>query len=195
MADKNKIKYNLKNTHYAKQVTSEDGVITYETPVSIPGSVSLALDAQGEISHFYADGIDYYTSSSNNGYEGDLEVALIPESFRKDILGETLDSKNVLVESADDKMEKFALLFEFSGDKKAVRHVLYNCTATRPSIESQTKEETIDPGTETITISATPRPDNNRVKAKTGDGVDEGTYAGWYKSVYEPAAGAVEQSA
>lgn len=31
--------------------------------------------------------------NNNCGYDGDLELALIPESFRTDVLKETLDSK------------------------------------------------------------------------------------------------------
>lgn len=183
----NKVKYNLKSTHYAVQTTGEDGAITYATPVAIPGSVSISLDAQGDISKFHADGMTYYQAAANNGYEGDLEVALLPESFRTDVLGEELDSKKVLIENADAKQVKFALLFEFDGDEKAIRHVLYNCTATRPSVESQTKEESIEPVTETLTISATPLANGN-IKAKTGDTTDEETYKNWYQAVYETPA-------
>lgn len=183
----NKVKYNLKNVHYATQTTGEDGAITFAKPAPIRGSVSIALDAQGDISKFYADGITYYQAAANNGYEGDLEVALLPENFRTDVLGETLDGKKVLIENADAKQAAFALLFEFDGDEKAIRHVLYNCSATRPSVESQTKEESIEPVTETLTISATPLPDG-RIKARTGDTTDEATYTGWYDKVYETVA-------
>ncbi len=181
----NKVKYNLKNTHYAKITTDDTGVITFSTPVPFPGSVSISLDAQGDITPFYADGIVYYKSAANNGYEGDLEVALVPEGFRTDILGETLDSKKVLIENSESNGSTFALLFEFSGDEKAIRHVLYNCVSTRPSLESQTKEDTVEPVTETLTISATPLANGN-VKAKTGNETDPTTYNSWYSAVYEP---------
>lgn len=63
--------------------------------------------------------------------------------------------------------------------------MLYNCSASRPSIESETKEDTIEPGTETLSITADPRSDG-LVKARTGDGTDQQAYANWYKSVYTP---------
>ena len=75
----------------------------------------------------------YSRSVSNNGYSGDLEIALIPEWFRTDILKEELDKNGVLVENSKiAEMEKFALLFEFDGDAKCIRDVMYNCTASRP---------------------------------------------------------------
>lgn len=186
----NKVKYNLKNVHAAVLTETEtNGVKTfsYGTPKAIPGAVSIALDAEGESSPFYADGIVYFRSVTNNGYSGDLEIALIPEWFRTEVLQEELDSKGVLIEkSTNAESTKFALLFEFDGDVNAIRHVLYKCTASRPSIESETKEDTIEPGTEKLSITADPRSDG-LVKARTGDEVDQTTYQNWYKSVYVSA--------
>ena len=186
MADKsNKVKYNLKNAHYALLTVAEDGSVTYGTPVSLPGSVSLSLDANGEPENFYADGIAYYVINNNMGYEGDLELALIPESFRTDVLNEKLDSKGVLIENSDVELASFALLFEFDGDVKHIRHVMYNCSASRPGIEGKTNEDTKEVQTETLTIKATPL-SSGIVKAKTGNTTDEATYNNWYKTVYVP---------
>ena len=183
----NKIKYNLKKVHVAILTKDGQGGFTYGTPVALPGAVSLSLDAEGETTPFYADGVVYFRSTTNNGYSGDLEIALITDWFRENVLQETKDSKNVFIETSDNiEPVYFALLFEFDGDQKAIRHVLYNCTvSTRPTMESSTKEDTIEPGTETLSISADPREDG-LVKAKTGDDTDATTYQNWYQAVYLP---------
>ena len=115
----NKVKYNLKNVHAAKLTETVTGGVTsysYATPQAIPGAVSISLDAEGDSSPFYADGIVYFRSYANNGYSGDLEIALIPEWFRTEILKETLDTNGVLVERSNNaESVKFALLFEFDG--------------------------------------------------------------------------------
>ena len=168
---KNKVKYNLKNVHAAKLTKNGDGTFSYATPQAIPGAVSLSLDAEGESSPFYADGIVYF---------------LIPEWFRTEILKEVKDSKGVLVETnTNTESVYFALLFEFDGDAHAIRHVMYNCTASRPSIESETKEENIEPVTETLSLTADPREDG-LVKSRTGDDTDSATYQNWYSAVYVP---------
>jgi len=193
MAEKsNKVKYNLKNTHYALLTIAEDGTVSYGTPTAIPGSVSISLDANGEPENFYADGIAYYVINNNMGYEGDLELALIPESFRTEILKEELDSKGVLIENAQVELKSFALLFEFDGDQRHIRHVLYNCAASRPGIEGKTNEDSRKVQTETLTIKATPL-SSGVVKAKTGNTTDTTVYNDWYKAVYMPAAAETEE--
>lgn len=183
----NKVKYNLKNAHYALLTYGANDTPTYGTPVPMPGSVSLSLDAEGEPENFYADGIAYYVINNNMGYEGDLELALIPESFRTDVLKESLDANGVLVENANSEIAPFALLFEFDGDQKHIRHVLYNCSASRPGIEGKTNEDEKEVQTETLTIKATPLADG-KVKAKTGNTTNNTAYNGWYNAVYLPTA-------
>lgn len=195
MADKaNKVKFNLKNAHYALLTLGEDGSPTYGTPVPMPGSVSISLDANGEPENFYADGVAYYVINNNMGYDGDLELAMIPESFRTDVLCEQLDSKGVLIENADAELAAFALLFEFDGDQKHIRHVLYNCSASRPGIEGKTNEDSKEVQTETLTVKATPL-SNGVVKAKTGNTTDATVYTNWYKAVYMPTTDSAPQKA
>lgn len=161
----NKIKFGLKNVHYAT-ITDTDGVITYGTPKRIPGAVSLVLNPKGEKSEFYADDMAYFVQTANQGYEGTLEIALIPDEFRIDVLKDKVDKNGWLFENAEAVSVPIALLYEFSGDAKATRHVNYNVTVARPSVEGGTKTATIEPKTETLNITAAPAPDTRDVKGR-----------------------------
>ena len=179
----NKVKFNLCDVYYALLEKNTETTAEYATPVRLPGAVSLNLDPEGEQEPFFADGIEYYILSNNMGYTGDLELALIPESFRTDVLKETNDNNQVLIERDDVEFARFALLFRFDGDKKQIRHVIYNCTVSRPKIESKTNEESKEVQTETLNITARPLR-MGLVKAKTGNGTAPNTYDNWFKSVY-----------
>lgn len=179
----NKVKFGLKNAHYAV-ITEVDGVITYGNPVRLPGSVNLTLSPSGDSVQFYADDITYYEDNTNNGYEGSLEVAIVPDSFKIEVLGYTRDANGAIIENADAKAKKFALLYEFDGDAHKVRHVDFYCTAARPNIDGSTKTNTKEPKTETINITARPRPDTYDVHAKLDQGMDG--YDTFFTSVYEP---------
>lgn len=187
MADSNKIKYGIKNVFYAVGTIAADNSATYTTPVALPGAVSLSLEPQGDTSPFYADNIVYYTSVANNGYEGDLELAKVPDSFLTDVLGYTADTNSVLYEDANAPVVHFALIFEFEGDAHAKRHVMYNCTAARPSVSGSTKEESIEPQTETITITATTIRALDKDIVKASCTPSESTqYNAWNTTVYIP---------
>lgn len=150
----NKVKYGLKNVYYAViTAESEAGVPTYGTPVHIPGAVNLSLDAEGDQNIFRADNIDYYVTNSNNGYSGSLEMALLPDHFRAAVLGEATDANGMIYEDQDAAPVPFALLFQFEGDKKATRHVMYKCIASRPSVASETTDTTIEPVTEEMDLT------------------------------------------
>lgn len=188
----NKIKYGLKNVHYAIGSLQTNGSMTYSTPVPFPGAVSLSLEPQGDNSPFYADNIVYWVGASNTGYQGDLEIARVIDSFKKDVLGMINDGKSVLVEDANAPAVHFALLFQFEGDDKATKHVMYNCTATRPSAAGNTKAESVEPQTESVTITATSvynaTLDADIVKAEANGDSDSTTYSSWFNAVYLPTA-------
>lgn len=175
---KNKVKFNIKNVHWAKKI--EEG---YATPIALPGAVSISLSPQGELTPFYADGVKYYTASSNNGYEGDLEVALIPDEFLQEILGEIIDENKVMFENANNEVSDFALGFDIDGDVRTTRFWFYNCTATRPNTESSTNQESKEPTTDTLTISCAPGIDG-LVRAKTTAETTQNIHDDWFKNVY-----------
>lgn len=189
MADSNKIKYGLKSVHYAVATIAADNTATYDTPVAINGAVNLSLDPQGETSPFYADNIAYYTAVSNNGYEGDLEIAKVPESFKKDVLGFKEDANGVLYEDANAPVVHFALMFQFEGDVNATRFVMFNCVAARPTVAGATKEDAIEPQTETLELTISSINVNGEDVVQAYATAGSTAYNGWFSDVYEITAG------
>lgn len=191
-ATQNRIKYGLKNVYFAKATLAADGSATYDTPVAFPGAVSLSLAPEGDRTPFYADNIIYYISSANNGYTGSLEMARITDQFKTDILGFVKDNKNIIYEDVEAEPVHFALIFQFEGDQKATRHVLYNCVAARPNTDGSTKNESIEPQTETVDLTAASiyvaAIDKNIAKAETTVDTATADYDSFITAVYQPAA-------
>ena len=184
----NKVKFGLSNVHIAK-ITETDGVISYGAPFAMPGAVSLTADAEGETTPFYADNIKYYIATSNQGYTGDLEVAMLAREFLTEILGQVEDANGALFESADDINARFALMGEIDGDAKKRRFVYYDCTATRPSAEMNTTEESKEPQTDTISITMSPRSTDRAVKAVIEPNEEnQAVYDTFFTKVYEKDA-------
>jgi len=147
----NKIMFGLEKVHVA--FTNATG---YDAPTAIPGAVNLSLSAEGDTSTFYADNIAYFQMTSNNGYTGDLEMALVPDTVLADMLGWEIDDNGMLVEVADGIQKEFALLFEVKGNAKNKRYVYYNCKASRPAQEHGTKTESVEPNTQTLSLTVSP---------------------------------------
>lgn len=182
----NKVQYGLKNVHYAT-VTVGTNSVTYGTPVAWPGAVNLSLSAEGDTNIFYADNIAYFTAISNNGYSGDFESAMIPDTFKTDIMGETVGTgakSGMYYEHSDIQPKAFALLFEFDGDANATKYVLYNCKMSRPDIESSTTEDGIEVQTVSGEITASPRAFDSVVKAQCANTAST-AYSSWYSTVQE----------
>ncbi|MDF2591398.1 MAG: hypothetical protein K0S75_864 [Clostridia bacterium] len=178
---KNKVKFGLKNAHYAV-ITELNGVVTYGTPKPIPGAVNLVQNPVGDPVLFHADDIEYFNEDTNNGYDGSLEMALIPDDFRVDVFGDEIDANGALIENADAKPNKIALMYEFTGDVNKIRHVNYNVKVSRPNIDGSTKTNTKEPKTETMNIAVRPAVDTSNVKAKLEQ--DKTGYDTFFTAVY-----------
>ena len=183
----NKIVYGLSNVHVWPIVsTSDAGVPTYGTKIKMPGAVSMSLDAEGSSDPFYADDVVYYQGTANNGYSGTLTIADLVDAFLVNVMGETIDSNGAHIENSNTEPKEFAMAFEFKGDQKKRRHLFYRCKTTRPSVASNTKEDSVTPNTLDLSLTAMPRLDNNNVKARCEE--SDTAYADWYGSTpYEPS--------
>lgn len=188
MANENRVQFNLKNVHYAVLTEAVGEDEEWGTPVAIPGAVTLTLDQVGELTPFYADGIIYYQSASNNGYSGSIEVAKIPDAMLVDVWGFTQGTTSkVLTEHADVEPKAVALLYQIDGDQSESLYCLYKCNLTRPGIGSTTNTNTKTPQTQSCDISAVPLPSNSRVFARTTADTPAQTKTGWFTSVFVEA--------
>lgn len=149
----NKVQFNIKNVHYAV-MTADGETPTWENPVPVPGAVNLSLEASGEITPFYADGVVYYKSSSNNGYEGDLEMARFIDKMLQDVWGYELNATDkTIIENVGVEPKSFALLFQIDGDADNDLYCMYNCTGTRPGIVGATSTDTKEPQTQLVAVT------------------------------------------
>ena len=190
MATENKVIYGLKNVHYSKMTINETGKVVYAKPVAIKGAVEISLESKAELVSFEADNEVYYSAPGTSSYEGTLTLAKVPDLFLVDILGEVLDATDgVQTEIDGAKTSNFALMFQFEGDNSGVRHLFYNCSASRPSVASKTGKEI---GTTELAFTASAKPaesanDKSIVKAKTTGSTTTAVYNAWFDAVYVKA--------
>lgn len=185
-----KIHYGICNVYYSvlTETLGTNGQYTesYGSPKQLIGARSISLSPTQENVNFAADNnANYYTQNIFSGYEGTLVLATLDDNFRKDIYGEKTDTNNLVGESIYDTPKKFALLFQFETDDKAVRHIMYRCSAGKYEIASSTKDQTIEPGEISIPITSGGRLSDGLVKWKC-DGSATTQYNSWYSSVYVP---------
>ena len=178
---KNKVKYGINKAYVAKITAGDTTGYTYGTPFAIPGAVALNLTSRMATASVAADDIeDYASETTNNGYEGTFECALLPEQFEAEILG---DSNGV--ENADTKPAEFALLCEFTGDQKKGRYCFWRVQlTTRPTISQRTRGETFQIDTDTMNVKAMPRLDTGDIKGKCFEDWD--VYDDFYAAVPDP---------
>ncbi|MCH4171929.1 MAG: phage tail protein [Lactobacillus sp.] len=182
----NKVQFGLKNVHVFPVKADNGEKLEYDVPFRLRGGVTVSLEPAGEINAFYADDIDFYDAISNQGYTGKLTVALITDEFREKILGDKYDDNGLLVESTDNRQTNFGMAFEFNGDVSATRHVLYNVSATRPTIEGNTQEDKTDPDTNELEFTAAPDPYTHYAKAKTTTKTTQKAFDEWYTTIQTP---------
>lgn len=193
-ATPNKVQFGLKNVHYSVVTETPDAqtgeiTSTYGAVKAWPGAVNITLDPDSEQNIFYADDMAYYTTNGALVYSGELEMATIPEDVETSVLGHTKDSKGGIAEKDSDVTKYIALLFEFNGDQGATKHALHRVMLGRPSMEGSTTEESVEVKTQTLSFTASARPDDGLCKYKMGPDGDATVYEGWYSAVPTPASG------
>lgn len=184
-----RIRYGIKNTHYALVTKDDDGKLTYDKPVAILGTKSMSLDAQGEDVTEYADDGIWFQNTTNNGYSGTLEFedTESADTFLTAVCGWTKDeTTGVVTEKSSDTPVEFALLTQFTLDGEASgatgkRVKFYRVKASRPSVSGSTKESSITVATNSINITCLPRLSDDVVKATATS--KDSAYESWFSAV------------
>lgn len=187
----NKVTFGLEKVHIAF-LDDSGAAPAWGQPRHIPGAVNFSPEPQGENSSFAADNnTTYWSADSNDGYNGDLQMALVPDDALAEMLGWEIDSNGMLVEIADGKQKPFALMFEVKGDQKNRRNVYYNCMASRPGKEHATKAGAVEPSTDTLSLRIMPLEVNEKSIVKSVielDDTNAAVYNGFFNAVTLPGA-------
>lgn len=182
---KNKFKYGIKNMHIAPitevDITKADGnAYTYGDWFGVPGAQSTNLTNQFASQSIYADDSEYATLGKNNGYEGDIQVTILPPEFYDKIL----HCKNGVLSS--ESPAEFAVAFEFDGDINKGRRCLFHCSLTKlPNIVHNTKTDTLSIDSDTISIRAKPRLDDGQIIGTAYE--DWEIYSKFFDAVPQPS--------
>ena len=126
--NKNKVEFGTSNFHMGLYTVDETGKAKLEAPIHVPGMRALSLEAESEESKFFADDVVYYSDFTDNGFKGDLNMALFPDEFKTKFLNfaELADGGVAQVKGMPAKNVYFA--FEGKGDKEKRRHIFFNAS-------------------------------------------------------------------
>ena len=115
-------------------------------------------------------------------------MADIPNDILSEMLGMTIYNNIMLVESANDEPKEFALMFQVQGDQKNRRMVYYRCKTARPGEENNTNEASVNPTTDTLSLTMLPTEDENKyVKGKLElSDTNQAAYDAFFDAVLMP---------
>lgn len=148
---RNKVVFGVSNLHVCTyDVDSETGTVTLGTPLHVPGTVNISMDAESEENKFFADNVVYWSGYADNGYSGEIENALFDDTFKTTFLNwENIDNGGV-AQIKGKQNKKVAMMFQIEGDAEARRGILYNVSLGHITRAYATTEETIEPQTATL---------------------------------------------
>lgn len=183
-----KIKFGIENVYVARLLNEKEN--TYDTPKPLEGAVSFSVSSNTKTKTLYADNKEWVTLSTNGSQEGELEVYFVSEEMQQ-YLFERIKTENGLLLTTDKVSDKkFALLGQYSTDKKKRLFVYYLVSFAEPAFNLSTKTEEIDPKTVNLKLTVTPLKiatyDDNVFKSTVLPTADGEVAANWFSKVTLP---------
>lgn len=156
--------------YYAVITEETDSAITYDTSKRIRGLIQANLDLDGQSGSLHADNGVAETMTQLGEPSAEVQVSDIPAEDYAILMGSTYSDGNLQV-GFDDNPPYVALGYRRTLADGSYRYVwLYKGKFTHPAEEAQTKEASVNFGTQTTTFMATQRKSDgmlfNRIDSK-----------------------------
>ena len=151
-----KVQFGISNLHvgtYTETVGTSQTTIALGTPYHQHGAVAFSPEVESNQNDFYADDIVYWSGYSGGKIEGDIEVAMFDDQFKKNFLGYgTLTTGGLALVKNPTKSNVY-VAFETQTDGDPIRVILYNCALGNISRSYETIGENKEPKTATLPIT------------------------------------------
>ena len=182
---------------FCKVATDAASGTTYdeENMFKAPGVIEIAMTAQTTNESIGADDVEIYDAmASVDGYEVGITMAALGPDAKAFLLGNTVDSKGVLLEGSGDDAPFVAMGFKAARSDGSEDYVwLYKGKFAAGDSTFRTKEKgAVNWQTPTLTGTFGPRISDKAIKASVNnkDSLATSILATFFSSVYEKAAAA-----
>ena len=177
---------------FAKMTADAANGTTYETDIySAPGVIEIGLTAQVTNENLGADDVPLYeVFNSLDGFDVTVNLASLGSDGRAFLLGNTKDTKGVLVEASDDEAPYVAMGFKTARSDGSDDYIwLYKGKFAQSDSTFRTKEQgQVNWQTPSLTATFMPRISDKRIRC-TVNSADESAatiLATFFDSVYTP---------
>ncbi|WP_156290787.1 major tail protein [Oceanobacillus salinisoli] len=180
----------LKDIYYAKLLTDDETGTTYETPKRLGKAITANVQPQYNTADLRADDGVAETAESRGVTNVVVNTDDLSKEVQADVLGKTINSEGVLIDSEDDRPPYLALMFRAEKANGAYRYtVLYKGKFTPPENNYETKQETPAFQTPTINGRFLRRNSDNQFGAQVdeddSDLTDTTIIDNWFNAPYE----------
>lgn len=183
-----KVLFNIKKLQISKiTATDSDGKPTYGSPMQIPGTVSLTMDAESSSDPFYADGVAYYTPTGAETATGTLENAMLPANVLKSVFA-YVESTNGELIATDGQVNEFGMQFAVDSDDGEVYFTYYRVSANKPgdNFSTNAPSATINPQSLSLTASTITLADKTTRVIKSFATKDASNYSNYFTAITLP---------
>jgi phi13 family phage major tail protein len=186
-----KMPVGLKDLYYAILQTDVRGTgTTYATPKRLAGAITANMNPNSTQTTVYVDDAPSETVTSQGLLELELGIDELEKEVAAEVFGYEIDANGVLLESGSAKQPYLALGFRSETTDGGYKYYwLYKGKLQAPSEELQTKGESVEIKTGTVSGQFVNRTSDQQKKATVHSNdadLDGAVITDWFTKVYEP---------